>query len=319
MASSGRHAGVRAGKAVSPTREGVPGVRFIRGADCGATARSAAPAGSLVGIGMVMVVVASCSSGGSTSIGSVTAAFATPSRSLRRSSRRSSPCQSRLSSPRLLRRRPSQRRKLIAACDKGTPIPEADTYTSTVHPLVVLYYEPAGPTVAGFSPRTPPITATTSNTKWKLDGWPGPIQLVVCAGAEKPVKIGGCPYTYKRTDGKVGTIIRYKQPSPSRCSSRAPARLSNPGHSPEARRDAPTASPLRTCATTAVASDRRGTRRLDHQRLRHDGFHPEGKVASILLITWSPARAAERRRLIRRSRPEARRRGGESRATPAVL
>jgi hypothetical protein len=162
-----------------------------------------------------MMVVASCSSGGSTSIGSVTGAFATPSSLAVTVEPTLEPTVEPMPVPTLeptATPTPSVTEdELIAACDKGTPIPEADTYTSAVHPLVVLYYEPTGPDSGWILSSYAANHSYDINTKWELDGWPGPIQLVVCAGAEKPVKIGGCPYTYKRTDGKVGTIIRYKQ------------------------------------------------------------------------------------------------------------
>jgi hypothetical protein len=94
------------------------------------------------------------------------------------------------------------RAELLAACSKGTPIPEAAKYAGTVHALVVVY---SGDTAWILDNDVYDI-----NAKWYSDDWPGPIQLVVCDGLAQEVKVGSCG-TYTRTsDGALGEIVRYR-------------------------------------------------------------------------------------------------------------
>ena len=94
--------------------------------------------------------------------------------------------------------------ELAAAC-KGTPIPRAARYAGTIHPLVVVAYEPDEAWVVDSSTSSYDI-----NARWDDGLWPGPIQLVVCVDGAKTVKVGTCG-SYKRfSDGEVGQIIRYR-------------------------------------------------------------------------------------------------------------
>jgi hypothetical protein len=92
---------------------------------------------------------------------------------------------------------------LVAAC-AGTPIPHAARYAGTVHPLAIVG--------VGSSYAQPGVTyghgGYDINIKWMDDLWPGPIQLVVCVGDPRSAKVGSCGTYTRKSDGKVGQIIR---------------------------------------------------------------------------------------------------------------
>ena len=48
------------------------------------------------------------------------------------------------------------------------------------------------------------------SNKWYSQTWGSPIQLVACVGARTIVKIGSCGTYRRKSDGKVGQLIRYK-------------------------------------------------------------------------------------------------------------
>ena len=89
--------------------------------------------------------------------------------------------------------------ELAAACD-GSAVPGAARYAGRVHPLVVVD-----------SWGTIDADSYGINTKWAVDAWPGPIQLVLCVEpVQHPVRVGTCG-TYKRVnDGKVGQVNRFR-------------------------------------------------------------------------------------------------------------
>ena len=89
--------------------------------------------------------------------------------------------------------------ELAAACD-GSAVPGAARYAGRVHPLVVVD-----------SWGTIDADSYGINTKWAVDAWPGPIQLVLCVEpVQHPVRVGTCG-TYKRVNGgKVGQVNRFR-------------------------------------------------------------------------------------------------------------
>ena len=98
--------------------------------------------------------------------------------------------------------------EITAACE-GKPIPEADPYTGTLHPLVAVYYQADGDIGWKLAGEEFAYDIYDINHKWLNDEWLSPIQLVVCVGAPAPVKTNTCG-TYKRTDGKIGTLMAFR-------------------------------------------------------------------------------------------------------------
>ncbi len=92
---------------------------------------------------------------------------------------------------------------LVAACS-GTPVPGAAPYAGKVHPLVVV------DTWADWIDASYAI-----NKKWRDGKWTSPVQLVVCAPdpQKAKVRVGSCGRTWKRTDGVVGELVRYRYKS----------------------------------------------------------------------------------------------------------
>ena len=93
--------------------------------------------------------------------------------------------------------RPLTERELKAACN-GTRIPRAAKYAGTVHPLVVVF----GGAVSADD--------FAINAKWGSGTWPGEIQLIVCVGPQKHVNLGSCGTYIRKSDGRVGQVIRYR-------------------------------------------------------------------------------------------------------------
>ena len=48
------------------------------------------------------------------------------------------------------------------------------------------------------------------NSSWFASSWPSPIQLVVCVGADGRKSAGSCGLYKRASDGKIGTLIKYK-------------------------------------------------------------------------------------------------------------
>ena len=167
---------------------------------------------SLVGIGVVLVVVASCTArssmldGPASSSGTLPSIGATPTSTLE-ATIEPTPVITPVPTPTPLPTASSD--GLIAACD-GKPVPEADPYSGTIHPLVVAYYEDGvdkGWRLGGEEYNTDDWEI---NHKWLDDEWPGPIQLVVCLNPLKSVKVGSCGFYKRSGDGKIGAVVRYK-------------------------------------------------------------------------------------------------------------
>lgn len=98
---------------------------------------------------------------------------------------------------------PDPEEELVAAC-YGTPVPWAAPYAGKTHPLVVV---DAG--LDGI------FMSSAINKKWRDSKWTSPIQLVVCApdATKVSVKVGSCGRHWKRTDGVVGELLRYRYKS----------------------------------------------------------------------------------------------------------
>lgn len=100
--------------------------------------------------------------------------------------------------------------QLMAACD-GTPIPGAAKYVSGVHPLIIVYDSNfSGSGAPEWAIDKDPYYNYPINAQWYQGLWTGPIQLVVCVPAEKPVKVSSCGNYKRDSDGKVGAVITYK-------------------------------------------------------------------------------------------------------------
>jgi hypothetical protein len=90
---------------------------------------------------------------------------------------------------------------------KGTPVPAADPYGGTVHPLVLVTAMPAAGMWDLYK------TLFDIDAKWYDNEWPGPIQLVVCVGYSQLVKVDSCGTYTRQSDGARGQMIRYKRSS----------------------------------------------------------------------------------------------------------
>ena len=93
--------------------------------------------------------------------------------------------------------------ELELAC-KGTPVPEADAYASSLHPMVVARQST---NINGWALDT----ANELTLKWDNGTWLSPIQLVACISDEVDMKVGSCGSYRRFSDGKVGTVVRYHQ------------------------------------------------------------------------------------------------------------
>lgn len=175
--------------------------------------------GRLIGFGLILLMVASCTNANAPSLAVTTptpapslAPTPTPSPSLIPLATPSStplpvcyPHCNEAPTPTPLP--PVTEDQLVAACT-GVPIPGAAKYVSGVHPLVVVAATDSSWELDGWADNlayTYPI-----NNQWWGDLWTGPIQLVVCVEAQKAVKVSSCGNYKRDSDGKVGAVVRYK-------------------------------------------------------------------------------------------------------------
>jgi hypothetical protein len=96
--------------------------------------------------------------------------------------------------------------ELAAAC-LGERVSWAAPYAGKVHPLVIVSEDSDG------SYSIDPALGINKN--WRDGKWKSPIQLVVCAPDPQTasVRVGSCGRHWKRTDGVVGELLRYRYKS----------------------------------------------------------------------------------------------------------
>ena len=86
----------------------------------------------------------------------------------------------------------------------GHPLSGSPAYSGAVHPLVVAEVDYSGTWTAS-------LYDFPINNNWYNGKWTKPLQLVVCVGAEKNIKVRSCGRYTRSSDGKVGYIYTYKQ------------------------------------------------------------------------------------------------------------
>ena len=169
---------------------------------------------SLLGIGLTLVAVVACTAGTSLMDSPGSSSGASSSRAASPTSLVSAlpdltiePVVTRAPTPTPLPTMATS--DLLSACD-GKPVPGADPYAGTVHPLVVVYYESGADYGWWLGGAQYARDDWDINQKWFDGDWPSAIQLVVCLDPYKSIKMGSCG-SYKRSgDNVVGQVIRYK-------------------------------------------------------------------------------------------------------------
>jgi hypothetical protein len=92
--------------------------------------------------------------------------------------------------------------ELMGACS-NFPVALAAPYDKgTYHPLVVV--DNSVPTYPDLS------TEYATNSQWRDGTWTSPIQLVICVGADKPVRLANCGQYIRRSDGKRGFTYTWR-------------------------------------------------------------------------------------------------------------
>ena len=90
----------------------------------------------------------------------------------------------------------------VADACKSVAVPGAAKYTGSLHPLVLVNYNGDIWTVGSGS-------YYAINDKWYGSEWTSPLQLVVCVGALNSKKISSCG-RYKTSSGQAGYVYRYQ-------------------------------------------------------------------------------------------------------------
>jgi hypothetical protein len=152
-------------------------------------------AGALVGLGLILAVVASCAGDGSSpDQAPASNPGATPSSTLE-----PTPSPTPVATPTPTPKATAD--EIKAAC-AGKPVLEAAKYAGTLHPLAAVYWSGASDGAWTLD------HVYDIDAKWFGDLWPSPIQLVVCVGESKEVRVSSCG-TYRRSsDNVVGQLVR---------------------------------------------------------------------------------------------------------------